>query len=197
MITASCRLIYFIHAPCAGGDCTLWIYDYRHIHISIHAPARGATNATLLSEFITFFHPRPARGATKIDPSIGVVRPFQSTPRAGGDFHSVRAGVIMYISIHAPARGATRYCRRDHAGQKFNPPPRAGATPSVILVSAKTVISIHAPCARGATAEFKLCRLVIDIFNPRPLRGGRPGNMCGRCNTRYFNPRPCAGGDRD
>ena len=78
-----------IHAPARGATdpCTGWGTG---IYVSIHAPARGATWAQKVSKKSKeeCFNPRP---------------------RAGGDLRNLMAGGIgSKVSIHAPARGATQ-----------------------------------------------------------------------------------------
>ena len=103
-----------------------------NVGISIHAPARGATQKVLSH----YKSPRisihaPARGATH---------------RRGGQ------GVCRQISIHAPARGATNKKRFKICVDKnisIHAPAR-GATYFHQYKQKETSISIHAP-ARGAT----------------------------------------------
>ena len=73
--------------PRAGGDAG-YIESVAAGGVSIHAPARGATQP-----------PRRTPGRGK----------FQSTPPRGGRRqHLVRLNVVARVSIHAPARGATK-----------------------------------------------------------------------------------------
>ena len=120
-----------IHAPARGATQGIFGCDGASL-VSIHAPARGATACTInfliLRLAFQSTHPhgvRPSRTA-----SSDIVAPFQSTHP-----HGVRLTLLSgeaeldYVSIHAPARGATESAWE---GLKLS------------------MVSIHAP-ARGAT----------------------------------------------
>ena len=125
-----------------------------HLHISIHAPAKGATNCILCIAFaLQYFNPRS---------------------REGSDIISLQGGFVMEISIHAPAKGATifvgqcflslfNFNPRSHEGSDFNHPPsfilctdfnprsREGSdSKRFCFILDPCTISIHAP-AKGAT----------------------------------------------
>jgi len=164
--------------------------------VSIHAPARGATDIqTVPSPPCYVSIHAPARGAT----------------RARHRHHRLRP-----VSIHAPARGATHY--RLESGQStvfqstpprggrrttdwspvsprcFNPRPRAGGDALQIGVRSVHGVSIHAP-ARGATRIYSPQVRSRQCFNPRPRAGGDGAPVRGTSPTFSFNPRPRAGGD--
>ena len=122
-------------------------------HISIHAPAKGATSylGVLASGFMISIH-APAKGATYCCSDKNHERTdFNPRSREGSDFHQRQDQAGHHISIHAPAKGATvrqlfvkwRFCISIHA-------PAKGATFSVSLFHLLKLISIHAP-AKGAT----------------------------------------------
>ncbi len=103
-------LIISIHAP-ARGATQLKMFAGLFAGISIHAPARGATaiSSTILSGVSIFQStlPRGERRWMRCIPLKSLV--FQSTlPR--GERRSNLDGFKKYlqISIHAPARGATK-----------------------------------------------------------------------------------------
>ena len=138
-----------IHAPARGatntGSPLIAIAK-----ISIHAPARGATTPCIFLSLLQLISIHaPARGATVYSPCF--VRPkFQSTlPRGERPRFSAVVGINFNISIHAPARGATFYGWK-HWGLLF--------------------ISIHAP-ARGATSNFSAIAGEQKNFNPRSREG--------------------------
>ena len=142
-------------------------------HVSIHAPARGATqggNQQVL--FVTVSIHAPARGATFFAHPLIMPVVFQSTHPHGvrlqcvvhladiGKFqsthpHGVRLGWMMrnprrvIVSIHAPARGATT-----KQYNTFRP----------------VKVSIHAP-ARGATNNDLQYWQYFRSFNPRTRTG--------------------------
>ena len=99
-----------IHAP-ARGATQFVMQGFDVVGVSIHAPARGATRATSPSAptFFVFQSTRP-HGARHCVPVIVLLFNFSFNPRArtGRDpptnFLSLRS---LSVSIHAPARGAT------------------------------------------------------------------------------------------
>ena len=100
--------------------------------VSIHAPARGATNHNGSPLYTAHcFNPRPRTGGDAAEGEAETADgQFQSTPPHGGRlrFQHPEAGPAG-VSIHAPARGAT-----------------AAVQPGEV----HPAVSIHAP-ARGAT----------------------------------------------
>ena len=87
-----------IHAP-ARGATQKWPREAREGEISIHAPARGATAQRLeATQSTTISIHAPARGATAI-------------------LKSTLTGIL--ISIHAPARGATCFVRHGLSDGEF------------------------------------------------------------------------------
>jgi len=85
------------------------------IKVSIHAPAQGATYTVLQQQgVVRCFNSRPRAGGDTAGLRPGQVGSgFNSRPRAGGDeeiLHKLRR--MSEVSIHAPAQGATRSRRR-------------------------------------------------------------------------------------
>ena len=106
--------------------------DIVHAVISIHAPARGATNTiSVISGYCLDFNPRS---------------------REGSDSMVLHVGIRMFsISIHAPARGATIHMTFLAPKYRyFNPRSREGSDALLSALLYCFSISIHAP-ARGAT----------------------------------------------
>ena len=122
--------------------------------ISIHAPARGATESERnQADFRDISIHAPARGATLC--SLAPLYPiweFQSTlPHGERRYINSSVAQSEIISIHAPARGATRATRRNHRKvRNFNPRSRTGSDAGCKANRLLCKISIHAP-ARGAT----------------------------------------------
>ncbi len=116
--------------PRAGGDFQLE-HDEGHEVVSIHAPARGATQLQVRMEVEGRFNPRPRAGGDRVIANRDMPGSmFQSTPPRGGRLQALLQGNrSTIVSIHAPARGAT--CRRHRTPRRSH-------------------VSIHAP-ARGAT----------------------------------------------
>ena len=101
------------------------------IDISIHAPARGATECLLdadVSAYISIH--APARGATQGQDRLPLDDGyFNPRPREGGDGEIGELhGCRFIISIHAPARGATPRTASGgiHPGRFQSTPPRGG-----------------------------------------------------------------------
>ena len=125
---------------------------YARTDISIHAPARGATNPIFgLRRIRSISIHAPARGATlcKAGMSFGALD-FNPRTREGCDQLTFKDSYDKIISIHAPARGATR-------------------DPAVIVLVVFK-ISIHAP-ARGATIGLSQRPQPVRNFNPRTREG--------------------------
>ena len=121
-------------------------------HVSIHAPAWGAT---LGFQLLTFprasFNPRARVGRDNVSP-FSLFQPWGFNPRArvGRDKERLSAGVAGIVSIHAPAWGAT-----------IGPRP----------YSSQSRVSIHAP-AWGAT-NYDVYRLNPTLFQSTRPRGAR------------------------
>ena len=101
----------FQSTPPRGGRLAAARRRRLRMHVSIHAPARGATGSGS--------RPTSGRGSFQSTPPRGgrrspTTRPaprngFNPRPRAGGDFEAGwLGGMADGVSIHAPARGATR-----------------------------------------------------------------------------------------
>ena len=120
MSLCSVRSLWFQSTPPRGGRPAPWPGFPGGDHVSIHAPARGATSASRsISRVASGFNPRPRAGGDAGHPN-GPCRAlcFNPRPRAGGDPppgpkvpHDGR------VSIHAPARGATRRWAACRAGR--------------------------------------------------------------------------------
>ena len=123
--------------------------------VSIHAPARGATQKNVSVKLLQFLfqstHPQGVR--RKGPPTMLPTCVFQST-HPQGVRHGCAAlnSTLLSVSIHAPARGAT-HRKQDLFGLLF--------------------VSIHAP-ARGATNRTKLHCGGDGCFNPRTRKGCDP-----------------------
>ena len=154
-----------IHAP-ARGATNAARARARQARVSIHAPARGATlPAAAPGRLIPVSIHAPARGATQVEPDLGEVG--------------------QRVSIHAPARGATSSCNRPAGNQAVSiHAPARGATFPCLVVSPSSEVSIHAP-ARGATR--RPLRLGHDHrrFNSR-AREGRDADLLDGINQTMF-----------
>ena len=157
-----------------GSDRCL-VFDFIQQVISIHAPAKGATQINTQvenpSEFQstlprrerrTLLHPpdckrdisihAPAKGATNAKVRDNLNREFQSTlPRRERHLIPMRTLQRWEISIHAPAKGATASCAPSRGYATFQSTlPRRERQQAESDVVQQREISIHAP-AKGAT----------------------------------------------
>ncbi len=181
--------------PCANN----WPFSS---HVSIHAPARGATFPQLAVivphkpfqstpprggqpynhlNYLTVlvFQSTPPRGGQHIayGGTMASWR-FQSTPPRGGQPEAIeRRSLEHAVSIHAPARGATLSTLFLVGGPtSFNPRPREGGNINKNVEMSDIIeVSIHAP-ARGATPHISFCNIGFRRFNPRPREGGNCTN---------------------
>ena len=148
--------------------------------ISIHAPARGATKlSTNNLPASLYFNPRPPRGGRQLcTKTTSIVSSFQSTPPARGatSWRQTARNLSIFQST-PPARGATR--RPGSACQRCRisiHAPREGGDHRICANKRKSRGFQSTPPARGATDGAICRRRSMGNFNPRPPRGGRPGD---------------------
>ncbi len=140
-----------IHAPARGatrsGSGMLRIFA-----VSIHAPARGATTDLPYrrQDWKVSIH-APARGATETTNRTRRNTMFQFTRPRGARRGATNSDLtLQHVSIHAPARGATVYSTTPAAPDWFQFTRPRGARQIERLSFLCFKVSIHAP-ARGAT----------------------------------------------
>ena len=190
-------------------------------NISIHAPARGATNDNAESPISTVnFNPRsregsdcavlavqlyrytisihaPARGATVYDTYVSDSAKFQSTLPRGERLRGRIPNILFTDPFQSTLpRGERRSPREPDRGYSLISihAPARGATDSAKNTSYDTSISIHAP-ARGATQgrEDHMDRLTISIH--APARGATAAANTALGVSGDFNPRSREGSD--
>ena len=140
-----------IHAPARGATPTS--RRGRHSrNVSIHAPARGATSPRIcvaVKASFKFTRPQGARLVTW--DGERAIDSFNSRARKGRDALPADTFTLTYVSIHAPARGATRLLSVVDIVCKFQfTRPQGARRLSDYLGLPLLPVSIHAP-ARGAT----------------------------------------------
>ena len=147
-----------IHAPARGATQRATLMILRN-EVSIHAPARGATRRQASHSQSVLFQSTHPRGVRRRRCGYHhYSHRFQSTHPRG-----VRPALLVdvlrprLVSIHAPARGAT------------------GRRGELTLVSR---VSIHAP-ARGATLCRAAGRMWLCGFQSTHPRGVRPDRVDG------------------
>jgi len=180
------------------------------VEVSIHAPARGATELEADRRVVVEFQstrPRGARLAGKMFPAASLS--FNPRARAGRDpgayllslrcetFQSTRPRGARpeemkgetepsFVSIHAPARGATLGGELYPSCLQFQSTRPRGARPDSSCRGLDRVeVSIHAP-ARGATPSFQGDSPANTGFNPRARAGRDRSAPCTRCPCRQF-----------
>ena len=100
-----------IHAPAKGATQDK-LKELEASKISIHAPAKGATlHTAIIFPSLSNFNPRSREGSDNVPLDVSEMdTPFQSTlPRRERRLFSAIRSRIYIISIHAPAKGATIY----------------------------------------------------------------------------------------
>ena len=161
-----------IHAPARGATQFLRPRS-PEAQISIHAPARGATKrATGSCENLMNFNPRSREGSD--DVVCHIIRSidyFNPRSREGSDWETFGNGQDGDISIHAPARGATcRHIHYDFSYFKFQSTLPRGERQSAAklkkLQSDFNPRSREGSDAAGVTVDTELCN-----FNPRSREG--------------------------
>ena len=168
----------------------------RNSFISIHAPAKGATQEKpdIAVAFI-FQSTLPRRERQYLRGRDWTISYFNPRSREGSDIEGPQALLEEPISIHAPAKGATLYLIRTTASVLISiHAPAKGATLAAVLVYKTGEISIHAP-AKGATpdSEFSEQRNTISIH--APAKGATEGRCYKIIAPANFNPRSREGSD--
>ena len=130
------------------------IPDLQVESISIHAPAKGATQLVHLHEVdLSISIHAPAKGATTIEVTVSLASRISiHAPAKGATAILFIPPLNKFISIHAPAKGATCFLLvNKFLVSYFNPRTREGCDWLPWLSRIPVVsISIHAP-AKGAT----------------------------------------------
>ena len=187
----------------AGRDAVRFVTKKKHLMISIHAPARGATeNQLSYVAQSTHFNPRARAGRDlKLRPKCLRSQYFNPRARAGRDLKRGSNPAILRISIHAPARGATRdglmAITRLIRFQSTRP---RGARHqhrrrSIMFDSFQSTRGPPAAGRRHLRARAAAIVACAWHFNPR-ARAGRDGRYSiSIVQSKNFNPRARAGRD--
>ena len=189
--------------------------------ISIHAPAKGATQESNQRLELAIFQstlPRRERQALLCPCFCAIL--FQSTlprrerhrqtrtdprwtpisihaPAKGATTSPCTVWRVTYISIHAPAKGATARlsARRTQRSRFQSTLPRRERLKQIATYIKNDTISIHAP-VKGATIEIMCSRSMMPIFQSTPPRRERretQAKFLVLCTD--FNPRSREGSD--
>ena len=137
-------------------------------------PTRGATKIRLRAalRLVVSIH-APARGATEREVLFLTSGKFQSTPPRGGATELLAKGVRVDLVFQStPPRGG-RLTERPRLNQRlsFNPRPHAGGDDRQRVPHSWVIaVSIHAP-TRGATTLSKLSARLTVVSIHAPTRG--------------------------
>ena len=148
-------------------------------HVSIHAPAKGATcGLRRVAGRGKRFNPRPREGGDVSEPAEGAApMMFQSTPpRRGRREGSLGWGGTGAFQSTPPRRGRRVEVFQFSTLDVFqSTPPRRGRPGSGSAATQPVLVSIHAP-AKGATISSSIRDNTSAGFNPRPREGGDAAN---------------------
>ena len=185
--------------------------------VSIHAPARGATLASIKVFSFWWFQSTRPRGARPVLPVIkSALVKFQSTrprgarlhlsisfrnfksfnprARAGRDSISCTLNTRNMFQSTRPRGARPNEITETHITNGFNPRARAGRDPRRSW-RAPLLLMFQSTRPRGARQYSDYNVYSIKSFNPR-ARAGRDRTMSGRARLRKcFNPRARAGRD--
>ena len=225
--TISRRSIRLFRSTLPHGERPARLDAHRRcMHVSIHAPARGAT--AMLSRCIrrisrfrsTLPHgERPSSAITSASScdrfrstlphgerpaharrSVADASGFDPRSRTGSDRRSACDWLRgIAVSIHAPARGATSQSQRSALGsQRFRSTLPHGERPADFDSMQRCAdVSIHAP-ARGATRRQRCREPSMTMFRSTLPHGERPMRIAATSHASMrFDPRSRTGSDVD
>ena len=176
VVQRSAHILYFNSRPCERGDAGLEAIAKNLIAISIHAPARGATQLFRLP---------------------GKAGPFQFTPLREGRRHGRQLCRLPRKFQFTPLREGrhTGPSSTRVSGCYFNSRPcERGDQNLGKFYSAHTHFNSR-PCERGDGRNRRGCGCRSRNFNSRPCERGDLRRQI-LCHRRYhFNSRPCERGD--
>ena len=189
----------FNSRPCERGDLLVQGCGPLDAPISIHAPARGATQcATSRLPSWGHFNSRPCeRGDPIASRSCCTISAdFNSRPCERGDARSGVAAGHRGISIHAPARGATFFYRPVVIADSISiHAPARGATEHGFIIGVACVNFNSRPCERGDLARSGVATGHRGISIHAPARGATAQVVRTLSPPKHFNSRPCERGD--
>ena len=161
-----------IHAPARGA--TERCHDHAGAaDVSIHAPARGATTASVAGQLLRLrcFNPRARAGRDNvIARTMRWTKCFNPRARAGRDLAMPASVPSQSLFQSTRPRGARRVLGDAASLCRFNPRARAGRDDLPPLLQ-RPCVSIHAP-ARGATWYWRGYLRCSQFQSTRP-RGAR------------------------
>ena len=141
-----------IHAPAKGATNPRQVISAPY-RISIHAPAKGATSSnTVLFTISTDFNPRSREGSDVLLPYQSMTHSqFQSTlPRRERLVPLQTSKCAPYFNPRSREGSDFPTLHKQFTHRNFNPRSREGSDQSLTVYPVLQDISIHAP-AKGAT----------------------------------------------
>ena len=190
------ELSNFNSRPSARGDFHGLQLDGR-LHISIHAPPRGATGLYAISSVYQIFQFTPLReGRHNKHGHRRAMHYFNSRPSARGDVWQFASAIVRSVFQFTPLREGRQLKPKEEPNRvlfQFTPLREGRPMLKAEFLRAR-IISIHAP-PRGATAI--VAQEVAALpFQFTPLREGRQVNTASKpLVAHHFNSRPSARGD--
>ena len=185
--------------------------------VSIHAPARGATQINLwcvIDDLFQSTHPHGVRPIVAV--GISARSEFQSThphgvrlrtgvsvrkilsfnprTRTGCDVNKIRKSILIIVSIHAPARGATNNTVGRSPSRPFQSTHPHGVR-QIVFVQLTHNYGFNPRTRTGCDPLMIVLNYFLSCFNPRTRTG------CDRLTTpnvsskQSFNPRTRTGCD--
>jgi len=145
------------------------------IHVSIHAPAWGATDSKpILPLANTVSIHAPAWGAT-FRPPLPHILPSGFNPRArvGRDRNTGSIRQFLRVSIHAPAWGATHRCFLVSSPRLFQSTRPRGARLGPLSSSVLSRL-FQSTRPRGARLCRRIKERIVNPFQSTRPRGARP-----------------------
>ena len=176
-----------------GNRRGAWIYQT----ISIHAPAKGATDTTgSLADTLTISIHAPAKGATASSGGIQRASTFQSTlPRRERHSRFPQWNSFTYFNPRSREGSDGLFVSLPDTFSQFQSTlPRRERLEREKNKVKDNEISIHAP-AKGATSDRAPCRCPSRYFNPRSREGSDCEYDAAQHKTCHFNPRSREGSD--
>ena len=149
-------------------------YHRRYHYISIHAPARGATQSLRIrSSRSRNFNPRSREGSDLcVGVPLTILFGFQSTLPRGERQLLSQIGRCTWVFQSTLPRGERRFTFAEQTHKSdFNPRSREGSDQASSRANIVTGISIHAP-ARGATIA-SIRWTTVNTFQSTLPRGER------------------------
>ena len=166
------------------------------MHVSIHAPARGATQYRFGGPAgpVVSIH-APARGATQQVEKEFSEPAFQSTlPRGERRGECQKGSGVPSFNPRSRAGSDHTDFMSPPPGCRFNPRSRAGSDVCHLLNFPNPHVSIHAP-ARGATHWAQKIAGGEEVSIHAPARGATRSFSDYSVHNKSFNPRSRAGSD--